>query len=172
MRLVSVRDVAAILGQRHPTSLYKRIKEGAIKTYQREPNGPTMLNGDTIREDWARITKARADSTLAKERKQEAKPAAELADAAEEIPDYHESRARAEYEKATLLGMERKLKEGKLLDAKDATTTWARIAAEVRTKVLAIPSRARQRIPHLSLEEVEILMVLAREALEEVANGS
>ena len=50
--------------------------------------------------------------------------------------------------------------------------TWAAAVTIARTKLLATPTRARQRIPHLSLEEVNILDDLLREALEELAGGA
>jgi len=41
--------------------------------------------------------------------------------------------------------------------------------ATVKTKLLAVPTRLRQRIPHLSLEEVAIADELIRESLQELA---
>jgi phage terminase Nu1 subunit (DNA packaging protein) len=40
-----------------------------------------------------------------------------------------------------------------------------------RNRLLGVPSAAKQRIPHLELEEVELLTLLIREALEELAAG-
>jgi phage terminase Nu1 subunit (DNA packaging protein) len=40
-----------------------------------------------------------------------------------------------------------------------------------RTRLLGVPSAAKQRIPHLEIEEVEVLTLLVREALEELAAG-
>ena len=87
-------------------------------------------------------------------------------------PDYNESRARHEFEKANLAELDRKTKEGLLLPRDQVEKTWAAAVTIARTKLLATPTRARQRIPHLSLEEVNILDDLLREALEELAGGA
>jgi hypothetical protein len=89
----------------------------------------------------------------------------------DEIPDYNDSRARSEFEKANLLELERKTKEALLIPRDQVEKAAANVAAIVRTKLLAVPTRARQRIPHLTLEEVAILDELQREALEELADG-
>jgi hypothetical protein len=89
----------------------------------------------------------------------------------EGIPDYNISRARSEFEKANLLELERKTKEALLIPREQVEKAAASVAAIVRTKLLAVPTRARQRIPHLTLEEVAILDELQREALEELADG-
>jgi hypothetical protein len=87
----------------------------------------------------------------------------------EELPDYGESRARSEFEKANLLQLERKTKEGLLLPREDVERAQAAALGISKTRLLGVPSTAKQRIPHLSLEEVEILTTLIREALEELA---
>jgi hypothetical protein len=89
----------------------------------------------------------------------------------DELPEYNESRARSEYEKANLLELERKTKEGLLLRREDVEQAWAQAVNITRTKLLGVPSTAKQRIPHLELEEVELLTTLIREALEELAAG-
>jgi len=86
-----------------------------------------------------------------------------------QLPDYNESRARSEFEKANLLELERKQKEKLLLPADQVERVWANTVATVKTKLLAVPTRLRQRIPHLSLEEVAIADELIRESLQELA---
>jgi hypothetical protein len=86
-----------------------------------------------------------------------------------QLPDYNESRARSEYEKANLLELERKQKEKLLLPADQVERVWANTVATVKTKLLAVPTRLRQRIPHLSLEEVAIADELIRESLMELS---
>ena len=89
----------------------------------------------------------------------------------EEPPDYNISRARSEFEKANLLELDRKAKEVLLLPTDQVEKVWANAVTIARTKLLAIPTRARQRIPHLSLEEVAILEELIRETLEDLSSG-
>lgn len=88
-----------------------------------------------------------------------------------DLPDYNVSRARSEYEKANLLELDRKTKEGHLLRREDVEQAWGGAVNITRTRLLGVASTARQRIPHLELEEVELITTLIREALDELAAG-
>jgi hypothetical protein len=92
-------------------------------------------------------------------------------DAPEDLPDYTISRARSEYEKANLLELQRKTQEGMLLRREDAELAWGGAVNITRTRMLGVPSTAKQRIPHLEVEEVELITTLIREALDELAAG-
>ncbi len=92
-------------------------------------------------------------------------------DAPADLPDYTISRARSEFEKANLLELQRKTQEGLLLQREDVEQAWAQAVNITRTRLLGVPSTAKQRIPHLEIEEVELLTMLIREALEELASG-
>jgi hypothetical protein len=92
-------------------------------------------------------------------------------DRPEDLPDYTVSRARSEYEKANLLELDRKTKEGHLLRREDVEQAWGGAVNITRTRLLGVASTARQRIPHLETEEVELITTLIREALEELAAG-
>jgi len=92
-------------------------------------------------------------------------------DAPEDLPDYTISRARSEYEKANLLELQRKTQEGLLLRREDVELAWGGAVNITRTRLLGVPSTAKQRIPHLEIEEVELLTTLIREALDELAAG-
>jgi hypothetical protein len=100
------------------------------------------------------------------------RPPAQLpSDAPEGLPDYTISRARSEYEKANLLELQRKTQEGLLLRREDAELAWGGAVNITRTRLLGVPSTAKQRIPHLEVEEVELITTLIREALDELAAG-
>lgn len=88
-----------------------------------------------------------------------------------DLPDYNVSRARSEYEKANLLELDRKTKEGHLLRREDVDQAWGAAVNITRTRLLGVPSTAKQRIPHLEIEEVELLTTLIREALDELSAG-
>jgi hypothetical protein len=98
-------------------------------------------------------------------------PAQVPIDAPEDLPDYTISRARSEYEKANLLELQRKTQEGLLLRREDVELAWGQAVNITRTRLLGVPSTAKQRIPHLEIEEVELLTTLIREALDELAAG-
>jgi hypothetical protein len=87
----------------------------------------------------------------------------------DQLPPYTESQARKAYEQANLLELERKQKEALLLPADEVERAWADTVAIAKTKLLAVPSRLRQRIPHLTLEEIAIAENLIRESLEELS---
>jgi phage terminase Nu1 subunit (DNA packaging protein) len=60
--------------------------------------------------------------------------------------------------------------EKKLLRREDVERAQATALNISKTRLLGVPSTAKQRIPHLALEEVEILATLIREALDELAS--
>jgi len=98
-------------------------------------------------------------------------PAQLPGDAPEDLPDYTISRARSEFEKANLLELQRKTQEGLLLRREDVELAWGGAVNITRTRLLGVPNTAKQRIPHLEIEEVELLTTLIREALDELAAG-
>lgn len=87
------------------------------------------------------------------------------------LPEYTISRARLEYEKANLAELERRAKAKLLLPREDVEQAWATAVNICRSRLLGVPSVAKQRIPHLDLNEVEMLTTLIRDALEELATG-
>ncbi len=101
-------------------------------------------------------------------------PAQSLADnfpEPEEIPSYNDSRARSEFEKANILEMDRKAKANMLLPREEVGQAWDAAVNITRTVMLGVPSKAKQRIPHLTPDEVAVLMDLIREALSGLAAG-
>lgn len=87
----------------------------------------------------------------------------------DELPSYTISQQRKAFEQANLLELERKQKEGQLLEREDVERAWANTIGRVKSRILATASAAKQRIPHLDPEEVEILKDMLREALFELA---
>jgi phage terminase Nu1 subunit (DNA packaging protein) len=63
------------------------------------------------------------------------------------------------------------LDEKKLLRREDVEQAWGQAVNITRTRLLGVASTARQRIPHLETEEVELITTLIREALDELAAG-
>jgi hypothetical protein len=173
--LINVSEAAAILGLKSRGSIYRKIKSGELETIA-APDGTPMVERDRLEQRWAAITRMRQDSPKplrpASERMaSREKPSPSRRPDPEDLPDYNESRARSEYEKANLMELERKAKEGQLLRREDVTTAWTAAVNITRSKLLGVPNRAKQRLPHLEVEEVELLTLLIREALEELAAG-
>ena len=89
----------------------------------------------------------------------------------EELPDYNESRARTEWLRAELMELERAEKEGELVRADQVAKAWTDLVAITRTKMMAVPSKAKQRIPEIPADAFVALEEIVREALEDLANG-
>jgi hypothetical protein len=165
--LITISEAAEILSLKSRGSIYRKIKSGELKTVA-GADGP-MIERDGLEQRWANITRKRSDSPTPKTATAPPPPP-RPPERSEELPDYNESRARSEYEKANLLELERKTKEGLLLPREDVERAQAAALAISKTRLLGVPSTAKQRIPHLSLDEVEILTGLIREALDELAS--
>lgn len=92
---------------------------------------------------------------------------------------YHEARRRREVEAAKREAIKRKGDEldlakrrGELIDVDQARADVEKIFAVVRTKMLGVAARVKQRLPHIAHEDVREIDGLVREALEALANGA
>ena len=90
--------------------------------------------------------------------------------AAAGVPSVAVSRARIEAVRAALATIELNEKKGKLVSVDVARTAVIEKFTAVRTRLLGLPTRIRQRLPHLTAEDVRIIDALIREALEELAD--
>jgi len=175
--LISVGEAAKVLGLKSRGSIYRKIQRNELETVP-GPDGNPLIERDNLEQRWAAITRTRTDSPnplrpAAERAKPQPKPPPPppRAPEPEELPAYNDSRARSEYEKANLLELQRKTQEGLLLRREDVELAWGGAVNITRTRLLGVPSTAKQRIPHLEIEEVELLTTLIREALDELAAG-
>jgi len=175
--LISVGEAAKVLGLKSRGSIYRKIQRNELETVP-GPDGNPLIERDNLEQRWAAITRTRTDSPnplrpAAERTKPQPKPPPPppRAPEPEELPAYNDSRARSEYEKANLLELQRKTQEGLLLRREDVELAWGGAVNITRTRLLGVPSTAKQRIPHLEIEEVELLTTLIREALDELAAG-
>ncbi len=60
---------------------------------------------------------------------------------------------------------------GELIEAKDVEAVQAALFTIIRTKLLAVPGKARSNAPHLTLTDVALIDRLIRETLEELAGS-
>jgi len=172
--LISVGEAAKVLGLKSRGSIYRKIQRNELDTVP-GPDGNPLIERDNLEQRWAAITRTRTDSPHplrpAAKRTKRQPPAPAKDPEPADLPDYNVSRARSEYEKANLLELDRKTKEGHLLRREDVEQAWGGAVNITRTRLLGVASTARQRIPHLETEEVELITTLIREALEELAAG-
>lgn len=180
--LITVDKAAGILGLKSRGGLYRKIKSKELPTLP-GPNGTRLVEREGLEDLWKRINRRQtgrqshagvdADITQQPAARQPRRPQPATASdpGGEDVPDYNEERALHEREKRLLAQLARQEKEGELLRREDVDQAWGRAVNLTRTKLLGVPSVAKQRIPHLDVEEVEILMGLIREALEELATG-
>ena len=136
-----------------------------------------MVNSETMREEWSKNTQKRvgrgpkppAGAPKPSRPRQERIPQGRISRTAESIPDYEESRARTEHLKAELLELERKQKQALLVPAADIELKWVEIVTQARTKMLGIPTKAKQRIPDLDADAMTVLEDIVRETLEDLS---
>jgi len=179
--LITKSEAADALGVSR-TAVYKAIKQGRLPVV-RTADGRELIKSETLREDWFATTMkkvgvgpkpAMGETAWPEPRPKRQAPEPErLAspEAGEIVPEYNESRARTEFLKAELLELERKEKEGLLVRAADVEAKWVEVITISRTKVLGVPSKAKQRIPDLTQDQIAILEDIVREALEELAEA-
>ena len=181
MPLLTRAEAARALGASNE-AVYAAVKEGRLSTVI-ATDGRIKVNSETMREEWARKSQRRigvgpkppGPGTSTKplrsrdERVRANDQSPRLSRTAETIPDYDESRARTEHLKAELLELERQQKQGLLVPAADVETRWVEIITLARTKILGIPTKAKQRIPDLDTDAIGLLEDIVRETLEDLS---
>jgi hypothetical protein len=171
--LITVAKAAQVLGLKSRGSIYRKVKSGELETTT-GPDGAPWIERDGLEERWQQMTREQKNSPKplrpATERVKPT-PTRTVRVAESDVPDYNEERARHEREKRMLAELARQEKERELLRRDDVIQAWAAAVAMTRTKLLGVPSVVRARIPHLEIDEVEVITQLIREALEELAAG-
>jgi len=184
MALISRSEAARALGV-SPEAVYAAVKSGRLSV-KKDAYGKPVVNSETMREEWHKNTQTRIGigpkpAGPGKEKKplrsREERMAPDVAQPRiskthESIPEYDESRARTEHLKAELLELDRQQKEGLLVKAEDIELEWSEIITRARTKLLGIPTKAKQRIPDLDTDAIGVLDDIVREALEDLAVDS
>ena len=165
MPLISRKEAAEQLGVT-VHSIYMSIKRGKL-TAMEDANGNILINSDTMREELKKKSAGQRIERVDAPNKKPKKVRNSIT--SESIPEYEESRARTEHLKAELLELERKAKEKDLVPMTEVQTTWENIVTTARTKLLGVPSKAKQRIHDLDNNAMNHLEDIIREALEELA---
>ena len=175
MPLITRAEAARALGVTSE-AVYAAVKSGRLSTVTAK-DGRVMVNSETMREEWSKNTQKRvgrgpkppAGAPKPLRPREERIPQGRISRTAESIPDYEESRARTEHLKAELLELERKQKQALLVPADDIESKWVEIVTQARTKMLGIPTKAKQRIPDLDADAMTVLEDIVRETLEDLS---
>ena len=163
---ISFADLAKLKGvSRSAVSQKKRagILNGAIVNV----NGKDLLNKDDALRLWetnmvphhSKLTKV-----TDKPRTTEAGKVEE-----EEIPDFNTSRSKREAMMARLAEIDVEEREKVLVPSADVEASWVQLVTIAKTKVLGIPTRAKQRIPDLDKNAMSLLDEIVRETLEDLS---
>lgn len=80
-----------------------------------------------------------------------------------------EARRRKEAALCRLRELELAQKEGRLLDADAVGRTWCAMMRDIQTSILAVPSRLRQQLLHLSARDIQVIDRELRDALAALA---
>jgi phage terminase Nu1 subunit (DNA packaging protein) len=81
-----------------------------------------------------------------------------------------EATLRERIARAEAMELENARKRRDLVPRLEVDLSWSARVVAARTRMLGLPSRAKQRIPHLTGQDIAILESLIREALEELAD--
>ncbi len=68
-----------------------------------------------------------------------------------------------------MMEIEKKKLESELVNVQEIEDAWVNIVTVVRTKLLGIPTKAKQRLPDLDTTAIACIDDIIREALEELA---
>lgn len=74
--------------------------------------------------------------------------------------------------KARLAELDFEERSGRLVPAEEVVARWVELVTISKTKLLALPGKAKARIPSLTPAEVGVIDELVREALEELAQDA
>lgn len=89
----------------------------------------------------------------------------------EGVHDLTQERARLAKEQADGAALKNAALRGELVEAEAVRREWSDILRGVRSAMLAVPSRVRASLPHLTAHDVEVLDAELRRALEGAADG-
>jgi hypothetical protein len=91
--------------------------------------------------------------------------------AGELVPELGESRARREAAEAALAEIELAEKRAELVLAGDVEARLVNVFSHCKKKLLAVPSQVRQRDPALTVEQIDLIEAVIREALDDLAGA-
>lgn len=152
-----------------PEAVSKAVQVGRLReSVVRVRGAPKIRDPELADREWAAttdLTRAAADIARRADR-----PVGEASGTGDGDLVLSEELAREKYWKANLAELEFRERKGELVEAKDIAKQLTDVFAICRGKLLGIPTRLRQSLPHLSAPDVAKAEELIREALEDLAS--
>ena len=187
--LLSIKDAAAVLNQKSPGSLYRKIRDKELPVVM--VDGQRMVERDGLEDLWDRINRVRRDSPRPPGRppapsaradtipppqdsgpptRKRTDPPATPPPEPTETPDYNEERAWHEREKRLIAELDRRQKAGELVYKADVEQAQMAIALTLKNQLEALPKQIKQQLPHLSISDEEMIERLVAKVLTAVAD--
>lgn len=143
------------------SAVRRAINEGRITA--KKVKGRWEIDPDIAKKEWAASSRFRVEAAAARElqKTEESKPKRDLINA----------RTAREVYDAKLAELRYKRTSNELVPADEVLARWSTIITTTRTKLLAIPSKAKIAMPELKATHIAIIEGLIREALEEICSS-
>lgn len=161
IELLSLRGYAARRGVSHE-AVRQAILKGRITTVT-DDNGKQKINPVLADAEWTRNSDPTTFShsgPVGAQPDQQTRSKATVLESTAVLKAFQAKTARVEYEELI----------GNLVRSDEVEAAWISAATIARTKILAIPSKARQRMPDMTPDQYVVLEELCREALQDIAN--
>lgn len=146
-----------------PEAVRWAIRHGNIPakclSFKKE-GGPPYINVELTDREW--VLSVRATATKYGEKSDWAEVERKLSEA----PDVGESRKRKEAADAELAELKLQREKGKLVDAEKVEKQWIKLGSILKTRLLNVPSKVKQRNPEMSHDLFQLIEAEIREALE------
>lgn len=177
---MSLRDYAKRRGV-SAMAVSKAISSGRlVASVTRVDGQPKIRDADLADQEWDRATDLSKAPGYVKERasSRAAQPAAapppprQPRTGEAQLPDnlsLGEESAREKFWKAQIAELDYRERLGALVDAKEMNDKLVDVFTRCRTRLLGLPTRSKQQLPHLSVTDIGTLDSLVREALDELA---
>jgi phage terminase Nu1 subunit (DNA packaging protein) len=177
MALMTIREYGRLRGVTHH-AVRKAIDTGKLKTSlvasERGKRKTYLIDSDAADAEWPKgdqelMKNAPLDSSLdADDKDMQIDPLDP--EKKKQAESYQSSRALRESYQARLAQLEFEKESEQLIEVEDVQRAWIQAAGQVRTKLLALPAKMKQRFPSFSDEQRIALDEIIRETLEELAD--
>jgi len=152
MEQVTASEFARRIGVSE-AAVRRAVKDGRI-TVNNDDHGRPRIDPDTAGREWAENTRYRIEASGARG----------LQKTVDSVPkrNIKDVRAVRETYEAKLVELKYKTATGELVRADEVLARWSSIITMTRTKLLAVPSRAKIRMPELNAAQVLVIEDLIR----------